>query len=62
MRDFIETTFACRVLQWDEPSDFGPVFSALKDGRLIVADSLMLLLAALSESQRRLQPHLRLAA
>lgn len=53
MRDLIETQFDCEILAWDEPKDdLGwREFRALKAGRLIVADSLALLISALQDEE-----------
>lgn len=49
LRDTIETTLDCRIVQWDEYDGEGNyMFSALQHGRLIVADSLNLLVRELT--------------
>lgn len=62
MRDFIETQLDARVVQWAEPEDDlgGVIFSAIQRGRLIVAESVALLVSALQETERR--PLILLAA
>lgn len=62
MRDSIERQYECRVLQWDEPIGAmdGSVFSAYQRGRLVVAESLALLISALQENEPR--PLLLMAA
>lgn len=61
MRHLIETQYDVTFLAWDEPTDDlgGVEYRALKAGRLIVADSLALLL---SELQRECPVALLLAA
>lgn len=55
MKDFIETQYAARVIQWNEPTDDGEgvIFSALYAGRFIQADSLALLLSALQDESHQ---------
>lgn len=47
MRDLIEQFYNIRVLEWDEPTDFGPRFVVIQAGCMIVADSLALLISEL---------------
>lgn len=51
MRALIEAQFDCTILVWDEPTDDlgNTQFRAYKAGRLIVADSLALLISALQD-------------
>lgn len=55
VRDLIESQFSARILQWNEPEDDlgGVVFSAIQRGRLIVAESVALLISALQDEERR---------
>lgn len=60
MRDMIEQQFHCKVVQWAEPTDDGAIFSAVKDGRWLMAESLALLISALQDADPR--PLMLLAA
>lgn len=62
MRDLIEDQFTCTIRQWAEPTDDfgGEVYSAVQNGRLLVAESLALLISALHEEAHR--PLILLAA
>lgn len=60
MRALIESQFNCQVLQWAEASDDGQIFSAVRDGVLLVAESVALLVSALQDHSRR--PLLLMAA
>ena len=61
MREWIERTFSAQVITWAEWDDDGERYEVLANGRLIVADSLGLLIEALN-AQRAAWPPLRLAA
>jgi hypothetical protein len=51
LRETLESVFSCRVVQWDESDEEGnTTFSAVQDGRFVVADSLALFVAALGEA------------
>lgn len=62
MREFLESQFGARIVQWAEPTDDfgGQTFSAVCAGRLIVAESLALLVSALQDRAR--SPIILLAA
>ncbi len=49
MRDLLEHQFDCEIVQWDEPTDCGPVFSAVQNGVWLQAESLALLISALQD-------------
>ena len=55
MRDLIEAQYQCEVRQWGEPQDDldTALYSAVQSGRLIVAESLALLISALQERIQR---------
>lgn len=48
MIESIEREYSCRILQWAEPVDDCLQFTAIQHGRVIVADSMELLIIALS--------------
>lgn len=62
MRDLIESQYSAKIVQWNEPEDDlgGVIFSAIQRGRLIVAESVALLVSALQDTERR--PLILLAA
>lgn len=62
MRAYLEAQFHCRILAWDEPTDDlgGVQYRALVAGRLVVADSLALLISELYEARH--QPVVLMAA
>lgn len=49
MKELIEEQFNCQVVQWNEESDHGPLFSAILDGVWIQAESVALLISALQD-------------
>lgn len=55
MRQHLETQFSCRIVSWSEPADDlgGVIFSAFHRGRLVVAESLALLISALQDEDAR---------
>lgn len=53
MIECLETRFNCRIVQWNEPTDGGAVYSAIREGVLIVAESLALLISGLQDTQPR---------
>ncbi len=55
MKDMIERQYDAQVMQWGEPEDDlgGVIYSAYQRGRLIVAESLALLISALQERDQR---------
>ena len=62
MRAYLEAQYNANIVRWNEPTDDGEAveFAAYCGGRLIVAESLALLLSALQE--RTQTPLLLLAA
>lgn len=60
MYELIQTQFNCRIVQWNEPTDGGAVYSAIREGVLIVAESLALLISGLQDACPR--PLMLLAA
>lgn len=57
MREFLESTYGIRFLAFNEPTgdeDASVQFIALHNGRMILADSLPLILSALVETPRAL--------
>lgn len=60
MIDLLETQYHCKIVQWNEPTDDGAIFSAVKDGRWLMAESLALLISALQDADPR--PLMLLAA
>lgn len=58
MREFIEDQYGVEVIRWAEPTEDGELYEVIHDGRVIRADTLALVLAAVQERSR--QP-LRLA-
>lgn len=49
MRELLESQFACRIIQWNEESDHGPLFSAIIGGVWVQAESVALLVSALQD-------------
>lgn len=58
MREFIEDACNVEILRWAEPVEDGEMYEVIHEGRVIRADSVALVLAAVQERSR--QP-LRLA-
>jgi len=55
MRTAIEEQFDCTISAWNEPSDDlgGVQFRPIIAGRLVIADTLALLISALQEADHR---------
>lgn len=55
MKAYIESHFACRIISWAEPTEDGYTYSAVDAcGRVVVADTVTLLILALDEAVRPL--------
>ena len=62
MRDMFESLFSCKVLAWAEWDGENETFTVLHNGKIIRADSLLLLTAALTEAAMDARFPLALAA